>query len=126
MLGCHGPIRILLRNATISSTNSQVAYIKYRAVIGKGCIVRYHAKPELIGAPIDDELVLLHVERGEYISLSGAGPDLWSWLQAPSDIETLVDHVCRTYYVTRDQALTDVEAFLSDLRAIDAIHVLDS
>ena len=87
--------------------------------------MRYQGKSELIGAPIDDELVLLHVERGEYISLSGAGPDLWSWLQAPSDIETLVDHVCQTYQVTRDQALADVQAFLSDLHAVDAIYVQD-
>ena len=87
--------------------------------------MRYQGKSELIGAPIDDELVLLHVERGEYISLSGAGPDLWSCLEVPRSVSELVDHVCQTYQVTRDQALADVQAFLSDLHAVDAIHVLD-
>lgn len=84
----------------------------------------YQRKTDLMGAQIDDELVLLHVDRGEYFSLKGAGPDLWSRLETPQSLDALVEWVCETYEITSDQALTDIDAFLSALRDIDAIDVL--
>jgi hypothetical protein len=87
--------------------------------------MKYERKSDLMGAPIDDELVLLHVDRGEYFSLKGAGPELWSRLETPHSLGELVGWACETFRVTNDQAMVDIEAFLSSLLAIDAIHIVE-
>jgi hypothetical protein len=79
-----------------------------------------------MGAPIDDELVLLHVDKGRYYSLKSPGPDLWAQLETPHSLEELVNWVCERYEVTKEVALTDIKKFLLELQNIDAIEVIET
>lgn len=88
--------------------------------------LRYQRKADLMGAPIDDELVLLHVDKGQYYSLKGAGPDLWARLENPASLDDLVDWICGEHEVAREVALADIEGFLSELQEIEAIDVAEA
>lgn len=85
---------------------------------------RFQRRSDLLGAPIDDELVLLHVERGQYYSLKGSAPALWERLESPHSAEELVAWVVETYEVDQAEALADIEAFLAELVAIDAVEAI--
>lgn len=87
--------------------------------------MRYQRKSDLMGAPIDDELVLLHVERGEYFSLKGTGPALWERLETPQSLDDLVAWVCEDYAVDHDEALSDIQTFIDELQGIEALDVID-
>jgi len=92
----------------------------------KTCPVRFQRKADLMGAPVHDELVLLHVDKGQYYSLRGLGPDLWGILETPHSLDELLDWVCTEYEVSRVIALMDIEQFLLELRKIEAIEVIES
>ena len=79
-----------------------------------------------MGAPIDDELVLLHVDQGQYYSLKGVGPQIWERLATPQTIDDLVAWVCQNFEVAEHQARLDVERFLSKLLEADVIERVKS
>lgn len=82
----------------------------------------YQRKSELMGAPIDDELVLLHVDQGQYYSLKGVGPQIWERLATPQTVDDLVAWACETFETTQQQARSDIEAFIVKLIRVDAIE----
>ncbi|MDR9388707.1 MAG: PqqD family protein [Balneolaceae bacterium] len=84
---------------------------------------RYQRKQHLLAAPIDDELVLLHVDKGQYYNLKGVGPDLWNRLETPHSVDELVEWVCEEYDVAKDVATADVQSFLSELLEVEAIVI---
>ena len=84
----------------------------------------YQRKSELMGAPIDDELVLLHVDQGQYYSLKGSGPHIWEQLSTPQTVDDLVTWACDTFDINESQAQADIEAFIAELLKADAIDRL--
>jgi hypothetical protein len=60
--------------------------------------------------------VLLHLERGRYESLNGAGAAIWSDLMSGASSEEIVSHVCLRFpQEPHDRVESDVARFLSDL-----------
>jgi hypothetical protein len=85
---------------------------------------RYRRKADLMGALIDDEVVLLHVEKGLYYNLKGVGADLWSRLETPHSLGELVDLMCEDYEVAPDVASAEISQFISELLNLDAIAIV--
>lgn len=60
--------------------------------------------------------VLLHLERGRYQSLNGAGAAIWSDLMNGASSEEIVSHVCDRFpREPQDRVESDVARFLNDL-----------
>ena len=107
------------------------------AMMGRWCLrdrsksmsqskLRYQKKADVMGAPVDDEVVLLHIDKGQYYSLKGAGPDLWARLDTPASLDELVEWLCGEYDVSPEQAMSDVERFVSELQQIDVVDVVEA
>ena len=81
-------------------------------------------KKQLIKREIAGDTILVPVGKSVYDSnglfvLNELGGFLWDRLPEASDVETLVDAVLEEYDVSREEATTDIEAFLEKLREMD-------
>jgi len=64
----------------------------------------------------EEGAVLLHLERGRYQSLNGAGAAIWSDLMNGASCEEIVSHVCNRFpHTPHDRVESDVTRFLNDL-----------
>lgn len=71
----------------------------------------------MVCATLDDELVMMSSEKGEYFGLGGIGPRIWELLSDHSTIEEIVEILCEEYDVDRNRCIEDVRRFV--LKLID-------
>jgi hypothetical protein len=61
---------------------------------------------------VGDEVLMLNIDRGEYVGLNPSGAAIWELLETPKTVQALVDDLVTQFDVTRDQATADVDAFV--------------
>jgi hypothetical protein len=61
---------------------------------------------------VGDEVLMLNIDRGEYVGLNPSGAAIWELLETPKTVPALVDDLVTQFDVTRDQATADVGAFV--------------
>jgi hypothetical protein len=71
--------------------------------------------PEVVFERLDDEVLLLHPDTGNYVSLNATGSELWEMLEAPTSVEGLVGRLVTTRKVDAERAQADVRSFLTTL-----------
>jgi hypothetical protein len=61
---------------------------------------------------IQDATVLLDLDASRYLGVNHAGSLLWSMLAAGTTRDELIDRLCATYSIDREQSAQDVDTFL--------------
>lgn len=84
--------------------------------------VSYRRNPDLIGASIDDDLVMMSVDKGQYYGLSGVAPRVWELLENPHTFDQLVDRVLEEFEVTRDVCEKDLSEFLEQMEEFGLVE----
>lgn len=79
--------------------------------------------PEPVSSEIDDELVILSIERGRYYGTELVGQRIWQLLAAPIRVDSLCDTLMAEFEVERDICEQEVLAFLDQLRREGLIEV---
>jgi hypothetical protein len=77
-----------------------------------------------VSAPLDDGVVVLHLEDGNHYYLGETASDIWRLLDRPRTIGEIGDELVSTYAITRERCLASVDAFLGDLAAKQLIERL--
>jgi|YNPMSStandDraft_1061717.scaffolds.fasta_scaffold00071_4 hypothetical protein len=87
--------------------------------------MKYFRKPNITFSTIDDEVVLIHPENGNYYSFNKVGSYIWICLEKPINIEQLEQSLMLKYDVSKEQCKKEVEEFLNQLiekNLIDVLH----
>ncbi|WP_422055912.1 PqqD family protein [Sphingomonas sp.] len=63
-------------------------------------------------ASVSDEILMLNIERGEYVGLNETGAVIWELLETPQTIEQLVASLLTRFEVDAVQATAEVNAFI--------------
>ncbi len=80
--------------------------------------------PDVLSAPVGDEVILLHSPTGQYFSMDEIGRAIWDRLGTePCNLEQLCKDLQREFDVDAKTCRNDVEAFLESLHAADFIVV---
>jgi hypothetical protein len=77
----------------------------------------WQVSPKVLSASVLEQAVLLNPEAGEYFGLNPITSLIWEELQTPASLEHLIKVVCKTYLVTEDEALEDIEELLNEMQA---------
>jgi acyl-CoA reductase-like NAD-dependent aldehyde dehydrogenase len=75
----------------------------------------------LVWREIDNELVAVDIASSAYLSANQTGALLWQMLANGTTHEQLVERLVEEFGISSDQAATDVDAFLRDLKARDLL-----
>lgn len=82
----------------------------------------YQRNADLIGASVDDELVMMSVEHGQYYGLGGVGPRVWELLDQPRTLNELVEVILDEYEVERAVCESDLVGFLAQMEKLGLIE----
>jgi hypothetical protein len=75
-----------------------------------------------LSSSMGDELVMMSVENGNYVSVSRVGARIYELLKAPSTLDALCARLVEDYEVEPEQCRTEVEAFIGQMIAQGAIR----
>lgn len=67
-------------------------------------------------AEIDDEIVVMRLDNGEFFALSGTAAAVWRLIDGQRDRESLVEALADEYSADEGEIAADVDEFLADLR----------
>lgn len=80
--------------------------------------------PGLLESPLDGELVMLNIERGNYYGLNGVAKRIWELLDQPRSFRQLCETLQTEFDVATEQCESDVLVFLQDLIKEGIVQVL--
>ena len=71
--------------------------------------------PEIIASEIDDEIVMMSIEAGNYYGLNAIGSALWNQLEQQDTIENIINLLVQKFDVDIDQCKNDTLSFIEDM-----------
>lgn len=80
---------------------------------------------DFITSTIDNDLVMMSLEKGAYYSLDTIGSHIWENIAEPITVDTLCQKLMGHFEVDAGQCQTDVLDFLNDLLKEDMVHVVN-
>ncbi len=83
---------------------------------------RYRRNPDLIGAAIDDEMVMMSVEHGQYYGLGGVAPRVWELIEKPCTLDGLVNAIVKEYEVDQETCRNDLVGFLAQMESLGLVQ----
>ena len=66
---------------------------------------------------IDDEIVVMSLETGDFFSLTGSAAAIWAILDGTLDRAGLLAELARRYETSEAELAPDVDAFVGELRS---------
>jgi hypothetical protein len=76
---------------------------------------RFSINPSVRTRELDDELIVLDLEQGEYFSLNGTGREVWNALGQGADLATVERDVCAHWPIPPDDAIPMITGLVRDL-----------
>lgn len=87
--------------------------------IGRDVLVQRRA--DLLSTRVDDEIVLLNIERGSYHALNAVASRIWQYLDAPMTVSQLIAAMLECFRGDPTVIATDVDTLLSSLSELGLI-----
>ncbi len=72
---------------------------------------------------LNDEVVLLNLEKAQYFCLDSMGKVIWYKIAEPIPVAELVAQLCNSYNGPKDEIEKDVISFLSELEKLDCLWI---
>lgn len=71
--------------------------------------------PNIVHETVDRETIVIHLDTGNYYSLTGSGAEIWALLDGADSIATLSAELARRHARAGDEIRGQVESFVADL-----------
>jgi hypothetical protein len=78
---------------------------------------------KIMVADMDDEIVTMNIETGNYYNLGKTGSVIWNMLERPISVEALIEELKKKYNVSEEQCKEETLAFLNQLNKEGLITV---
>ena len=77
----------------------------------------------LPSAPVDEEMVVLHLEHGSYFGFDAVGRRVWELLEQPSTVLKLCERLLEEFDVDESTCRSDVLGYVAELRNAGLVTV---
>jgi len=82
---------------------------------------KYSRNEQIIDGELDDNQVMLHLEKGKYFGLTPVGKRIWELIEQPKSFSELTDILLSEFEVTEKQCAQEVQAFLEKAVKYDIV-----
>jgi hypothetical protein len=79
--------------------------------------------PSVLTAQVDDQILMMSIERGSYFGLDDIGSDIWQRIEPPCSFAELVDRLAADYDADRAIIAADVKTLLDRLVESDVVRL---
>lgn len=76
---------------------------------------RVRRNPDILTAVIDDEIVMMSADQGQYFGLNTIGAYIWNMTEDPVPVEKLIAMLCQSYDVSAETCKDDTLPFLNNM-----------
>ncbi|MBI2864744.1 MAG: PqqD family protein [Chloroflexi bacterium] len=76
-------------------------------------------------APVQDDLVILDLERDEYVALDAVGRNIWEMIETPRSLEDICRQLSKEFDAEPEELAADVRAFVEELVGSGLVRVVD-
>jgi len=73
---------------------------------------KYRRNDQIIDGELDDNQVMMNVEKGKYFGLNSIGKCIWDFLTQPKSFSKITTHLLSKYEVSEEQCKKEVKEFL--------------
>ena len=91
--------------------------------ISKKSVLRRNIKQ--IFTDVDNEIIMLNIERGEYYSLNEVGSFIWNELKEPITLSKLIEELIKTFSVPEQECVNDTIEYLNELIKRNLVEVVE-
>ena len=84
-------------------------------------MTKYTRNTQVIDGTIDDNLVMMHLEKGKYFGLNPVGKRIWELIETSKDSTGIIQCLMTEFDVTEEQCTREVAAFLDKAVACDIV-----
>lgn len=78
---------------------------------------------DIVASDIDNEKVMMSIEKGQYFGLEPVGSRIWEMIESPVTVSDLIKTLLGQFDVDRETCEQDVLAFLGELDDAGIIQV---
>ncbi|OGU16429.1 MAG: pyrroloquinoline quinone biosynthesis protein [Geobacteraceae bacterium GWC2_53_11] len=78
---------------------------------------------DIVASDIDNEKVMMSIEKGQYFGLEPTGSRIWEMIETPVRVSVLIDTLTGQYDVDRETCERDLLAFIGELDEAGIIQV---
>jgi hypothetical protein len=82
---------------------------------------KYGRNEQIIDGELDNEQVMLHLEKGKYFGLNPIGKRIWELIEEPKSLHELTGILLSEFKVTEDRCVQEVQAFLKKAIKYDIV-----
>ena len=75
----------------------------------------YMRNGDQVTAKVDDEVVMMSMQQGEYYGLDSIGSRIWELFAKPNSVENIIGTLMQEYDVDRKTCEKDVQEFIQKL-----------
>jgi len=80
-------------------------------------------KSDLLFCHVDDDIVLLDMEAGQYLGFNGVASRIFELLSTPQTLNSLCTQLLEEYAITPENCEAEVKTFLQDLNAKNLLEL---
>ncbi|MBP1638432.1 MAG: PqqD family protein [Bacteroidetes bacterium] len=75
---------------------------------------QYYRNSQIIDGELDDNQVMMHLEKGKYFGLNPVGKRIWDMIQQPKSFDEIIDTLLHEFEVEEEVCVREVKAFLDN------------
>ena len=83
----------------------------------------YQRKPDVISSKLEDQLVMMDIEKGKYFSMNPVASKVWELLEEPSSVNELCDKLLNEFEVSKEQCFNEVLELLGKMKELDLLEI---
>ena len=89
--------------------------------LGKNFLIKH--SDNQVNSEVDNELVLMNIEKGRYYVFDDVEIDVWRFIEVEIDFETLCERLAGEYNEQKSVIEADLREFLTELAEQDLIEI---
>jgi len=78
---------------------------------------------DMLATDLDSEIIIMHVDSGQYINLKDVGSDIWRQISEPKSVSDIINTLLSEYDVAAETCEKEVMAYLDELAGADLIKI---
>jgi hypothetical protein len=71
--------------------------------------------PAIISSKMDDEVVMMSIEKGNYYGLNPVAAEIWEMVTEPLTVQSICDKLMDAFEVSQEQCYNEVLVFIEKL-----------
>lgn len=82
---------------------------------------KYSRNKQIIDGELDNNQVMMHIEKGKYFGLNPVGKRIWELIEQPKSFQELTGILLSEFEVSEAQCTQEVQAFLGKAANYDIV-----